>query len=330
MRSNRKAAFALAAALSACLVGVPAAAQPAQPPAAAQATKPLSESLSGMAKAEYEAGKILYADKDYANAIVKFSHAYELSHEPRLLWNIAVCEKNLRRYTRMLDAIQRYRKDAGPVLTDQDRANADELVKTVQALVSSLKVTVTEEGADIFVDEQKIGVSPLKEPVLIDVGTRRFKVTKKGFKDFVKTQDVVGAQDVSLAVMLEKEVHQGRLVVEAGPKDMISIDGKAMGLGRWEGSLPSGGHTLRVTAPGMAAYQSEVVIQDDKERRVPVTLETAKSNTATILWVSGGALLAAAAVVGGLFLIKNPEPTSTTGTLGTVQLSHGIRWGGSR
>ena len=88
--------------LSALMVasGGRADAQPAQPapPAAAPAVKPLSESLSGLAIAEYEAAKILYGDKDYPNAIVKFERAYELSKVPRLLFKIAVCKKILRRF----------------------------------------------------------------------------------------------------------------------------------------------------------------------------------------------------------------------------------------
>ena len=42
----------------------------------------------------------------------------------------------------------------------------------------------------------------------------------------------------------------------------------------------TGGHTLRVTAPGMAAYQSEVVIQDEKLRRVVVQLDNETPETA--------------------------------------------------
>src|SRR4051812_25337068 len=104
---SHRARLASALIAAACATFSASAAFAQAPPAAgATAAKPLSESLSGMAKAEYEAGKILYADKDYANAIVKFQHAFEISHEPRLLWNVAVCEKNLRRYARMLAAIQ--------------------------------------------------------------------------------------------------------------------------------------------------------------------------------------------------------------------------------
>src|SRR5262245_5084124 len=78
--------------------GAPSAA--ASTPSAPSPPKTLSETLTGMAKAEYEAGRILYGDKDYTSAIAKFQQAYQLSNEPRLLFNIAVCQKNLRKYSK--------------------------------------------------------------------------------------------------------------------------------------------------------------------------------------------------------------------------------------
>jgi hypothetical protein len=38
-------------------------------------TKPLAETLTGAAKSEYEAGRLLYADGDYAGAALKFQRA---------------------------------------------------------------------------------------------------------------------------------------------------------------------------------------------------------------------------------------------------------------
>ena len=72
----------------------PAAESPPPPPS-------LSESLSGAAKAEYDAGKLLYQDGDYAGAQLKFRAAYETSKDPRLLWNMAAAEKNLRHYAQV-------------------------------------------------------------------------------------------------------------------------------------------------------------------------------------------------------------------------------------
>jgi len=36
---------------------------------------------------------------------------FGLAGDPRLLWNVAVCEKNLRRYSRMLRTIRRYQTE---------------------------------------------------------------------------------------------------------------------------------------------------------------------------------------------------------------------------
>ena len=60
-----------------------------------QAQIPLGDALSGEAKAEYDAARILFGDDDFAGALVKFERAFEFSGDLRLLWNMAVCEKSL-------------------------------------------------------------------------------------------------------------------------------------------------------------------------------------------------------------------------------------------
>jgi hypothetical protein len=315
-----------ALALAICSAGV-AAAQPKPDPRAAQAgPKPLAESLTGVARAEYEAGKILFADGDFANAIVKFKKAHELSSDPRLLWNIAVCEKNLRRYSRMLDSIRRYLDEAGSVLTAEERQRADEIVATVQGFVSELHLRVDQKGADVLVDGEKVGVTPLAGKVMIDVGHRKITVRKQGFRDAVKEIEVTGGGKTELDVSLTKELHRGRLRVEAGAEDIIALDGKVVGKGTWEGSIKSGGHTLRVTGEGMVPLQQEVLVKDGETRTVPVELEEEASDpTATILWVVGGVSLAAVAGVTSGFLFQRASADPVEGNIdpGTVQLTVG-------
>ncbi len=336
MRFETKGTLALSLALG-LGVPVPAAAQPAPAPAAPPTSgpRPLGESLTGLAKAEYEGGRILYADKDFNNAIVKFQKAHEIAADPRLLWNIAVCEKNLRRYSRMLRTIRRYQTEAASLLTPDEKTQAAEIIKTVESFVSALKLTSTEGGADVYVDDDKLGTTPLAEPIMVDVGKRRIRVVKAGFRDAVRELEVVGGGEILLDVPLDKDIHHGRLQVFAGPEDVISLYGKAVGRERWEGSVPSGGHTLKVSAMGMTPYQSEVVIADEKLRRVDVTLTPLPrtDTTKTVLWVAGGVVLAAGAAVGGYFLFKPQTVSPVSGTLGTSTLSFGsggISFGGIR
>jgi hypothetical protein len=181
-----------------------------------------------------------------------------------------------------------------------------------------MKLTVSEEGAEVFVDDEKVGESPLHGPVVVDVGARKIHVTKQGFKDFNLTKEVTGGGEFTLDVVLDKEIHRGRLAVNAGTNDILSLDGHVIGKGSWEGSLPSGGHTLKVTGEGMVPYQSEVVIQDDKARRVDVTLTPVpRDATKTVLWIVGGAVLVAGASVGGYFLFKPQSGSPVVGTLNT-------------
>jgi hypothetical protein len=125
-------------------------------------------------------------------------------------------------------------------------------------------------------------------------------------------------------------VHRGRLTVRAGPNDAIALDGQSLATGTWEGEVDSGGHTLRVTAPGMVAYQSEVSAQDGESRTIDVKLnpEPTRGVLPMWAWIAGGVVVAAGATVGGYFLFKSPGTTTVpvpAGTLGGVQLSS-VRW----
>lgn len=233
---------------------------------------PLAQSLTGQAKADYDAARVLYGDGDYAGALVKFSGAYDQSRDPRLLWNMGACEKNLRHYARVLALVRRYLAEGGPLLTEQDRQESRDLLSTVEAFTAFLKITVNEEGAAVFIDDEPVGKSPLPAPVLVDLGTRKVRVEKPGFVTQTSSVPVGGNKEIGVEVQLVKEVHEGKLTVRAGPGATIKLDGKDVGSGAWTGAIPSGGHSLQVTAPGMLPYQSDVMIQDGENRVVEVSM----------------------------------------------------------
>jgi hypothetical protein len=249
------------------------AADPAKGRARAAAVKPLAQALTGDAKADYDAGKVLASDGDFAGALIKFQSAYDRSKDPRLLWNVAFCEKNLRHYSRVIATLNRYLAEGTSFLSDKDKKDAQDLIQTLSPFTTNATFTVNEEGAQIFVDDAAVGMSPLAGPVVLDIGERRIRVVKDGFKPFEKALPVGGSAAVSVDVKLEKEVHEGRLAVNAPPNAVIEVDMKPMGTGKIDVTIGTGGHQVRVTAPGMRPYQSEVVIQDKEARVVDVALE---------------------------------------------------------
>jgi hypothetical protein len=235
--------------------------------------KPLSQTLTGPAKADFEAARLLAGDGDYAGALIKFRSAYDASKDPRLLWNVAFCQKNLRHYSKVIAILQRYLDEGGATLTANDKQEARDLIAMIEPFTTRATIAVDEAGAQILVDDDPVGTSPLEAPVVLDIGERRLRVLKEGFRPYERALVVGGSADVRVEVALEKEVHEGKLLVEAPPGASILLDDVSIGSGKVEQSLASGGHQLRVTAPGMRPYQTEIVIQDKETRSLDVVLE---------------------------------------------------------
>lgn len=275
------------------------------PPAAAPTPPSLAETLTDDAKSDYQAAKVLYGDRDFAGALVKFTNAYEKSKDARLLWNIAACEKNLRHYASVLFHVRKYMTDGD--LGTADRAEAEELIAAIEPFTADLEVNVSEPGAKVYVDDVLVGAVPLDKPIVVDIGVRKIRVVKDGFADFIKELPVGGAKTIHLDVTLTKVVHEGTLIVNVRPKDEVFVDGLRVGVGSWRGTVSSGGHMLRVTAPEMRAYQSEVLVRDNETRTVAITLDREPKPSASVptwVWIGGGALVLAGAAVGAYFLFK--------------------------
>ncbi|WP_437487156.1 PEGA domain-containing protein [Sorangium sp. So ce1014] len=301
-------------------------AAPAAPPAA-PAAAPLAEVLTGAARADYELGKSLFGNGDFANAFTKFEHAYALSKDVRLLWNMAVCKNRMHRYSHVLTLVERLRREDRGALTPQDWATIDALERGARSLVGHLDIAVSEAGAEVTIDDAPAGKTPLSGKVIVDSGARRIRVDKPGFKAHVRVERVAPGAEVVVQIQLEPRVHAGKLSVSAPPGARIALDGALLGQGRWDGAVPSGRHALRVTAPGMMPYESELVIQDDELSRLSVGLTPVASGPRTWVWLTGGALVVAAGVVVGVLLLQPSPAPPIEGTLGpTRPTGFGGRW----
>jgi hypothetical protein len=246
----------------------------AQKPAVAL-SKPLSQSLTGAAKSDFDAGKLLASDGDYAGALIKFQSAYDLSKDPRLLWNVAFCHKNLRHYAKVIATLRRYIEEGGASLPASDRKDAQDLIATIEPFTTKVTVHVNVDGAEVSVDDEPLGTSPLAAAAVLDIGERRLRVTKEGYRSIERPLVVGGSAEITTDVALEQEVREGKLVVEAPAGATILLDEKEVGTGRVEQTVAAGGHQVRVTAPGMHPYQTEIVVQDRETRHIQVALEAA-------------------------------------------------------
>jgi PEGA domain len=285
------------------VVTAPAAAAPPDAPAPS-APAPLSESLSGAAREAYEAARILVNNQDPAGALTKYLLAYDLSKDPRLLFDMAVCERDLRAYARMQALLVRYEQEAGASLSPAAKADVDAALDVIRNLVGTVRLSSTEAGATVAVDGEPAGSTPLANPLLLDLGKHRLSVTKAGFDPVERAIEIAGGNEIAVSMTLVATVHLARLLVVVGPGATVILDRKAVARGRFDGAVSPGIHEVQVTAPGKKPYETSTDLRDGETRTLEVTLEDERRGLGVWPWLAGGVVVAAGAVVGGYFLLK--------------------------
>jgi hypothetical protein len=310
--------------LAALATASPVAAVPPDPPPVVWAT-PLSESLSGPAKDAYKAAGILRNNQDPGGALTKYRQAYELSSDPRLLFDMAVCERDLRAYARMQDLLLRYEREAGPDMPPAQKAEIDAALAAIRLLVGTVRLAVSEAGAAVGVDGEPAGSTPLANPLVVDLGKHTLSVSKAGFDPAVRTIEIAGGNEIGVTIRLVATVHAARLLVVADADATVMVDRQVVARGRFDGAMPPGHHDVQVTAPGKKPYGASIDLHDGEARTLLVTLENLPRGVGLWPWIAGGAVLAGGAVVGGYFLLKpHDEPAPPPqGTLPPVFLGGG-------
>ncbi len=110
----------------------------------------------------------------------------------------------------------------------------------------------------------------------VDAGQHVIDVLAPGYVDQHVPIAIAGESTVTPLALpeLAKEVDRGgHLTIESQPDADIAIDGTVIGHGNFSGSVASGRHVLRVVAPGMHPYQSDVYVVRDENRTVDGPLE---------------------------------------------------------
>jgi hypothetical protein len=241
------------------LAGVPPAS--AAPPTAKGPPKPapvkpktLAERLPPEARTHFDAALLLFDDKKYDGALVEFQASYDLSKEPRVLRNIAVCDKFLGRYAVAIALLQQELADAKD-LEAEARTKLQEEIETLMPLTVVVSVTVKEPDAEVFVDDRPLGKGSIAE-ARVDVGERTFRAKKEGFPDATQKLSIVSGSKPTVTLELKKAPVESGVaaatlsVVEKNGKSVdVVLDGAVVGKTPWKGIVVPGTHTIGLHGP---------------------------------------------------------------------------------
>ena len=187
--------------------------------APAAAPLPLSEALQGRAHDAYQAATTLFDNDDWAGAMARYREAYDLAGDPRLLFDMALCARDLHAYGRMQRLLRRYEREAAANMTPEQRAAVDGALAEGSRLVGLVRVEVAERDAAIAVDGEVVGAAPLIDPVAVDIGPHVVAVTKPGFGPESRAIEVAGdGGEVRLDIALVPLAREAHLAVVAPPR----------------------------------------------------------------------------------------------------------------
>lgn len=162
-------------AVSLCLSAL-AAATPAraQSPRAPAATSPDAE-----VKKLYKQGADAIKLKQWDKAIEALLQAFQRQPLPQIAANLGHAEFMAGKSKDAVEHLSFYLRE-GKDISEEDRQRMQQQIAESQAKLGLVTIRVDVEGAELLVDAQKVGVSPLEKPALVEPGSRTFEAKKEG------------------------------------------------------------------------------------------------------------------------------------------------------
>lgn len=277
------------------------------------------------ARPHFTAALLLFEAGDFRSALLKFQLAYDLSQDPRLLWDIAICEKSLGHYARALPLVRRYLAEAASIISDSHRNEAAELAELIANFVGPVRIECSQPGATVYVDEEELGKTPLVNPMPFDMGNHKVTVRKRGFREVSKSVRVLGpGPEQTLYFRLERDIPAATLEINAGHDQTITLDGLVVGHNRWEGLVSPTKHVVKVSGAGYKPKEVQTDLTDGRRVSIWVVaqpLEPADRSNHWPLIAVIGSVTAVVAVVAYYGLRDQPRANSPLeGSLGTFTI----------
>jgi hypothetical protein len=154
------------------------------------------------ARSRYERGKQLYEEGAFDAALIEFQRAYDLAPSYKILYNIGQVHRQRNDYASALRVFERYLKEGGADIDAKRKAEIDKEIAQLKGRVATLQITTNVPGAEILVDDEPVGKTPLAQGVLVNSGKRRITASKEGRVPVSKIINVAGSDTMKIALDL--------------------------------------------------------------------------------------------------------------------------------
>ncbi len=151
----------------------------------------------------FQKGVELYDENDFSGALIEFKRAYEIAQDYHVLFNVSQTYYQMQNYAGALDAFQRYLNEGGANVARDRRQYVEKEIQKLKGRVALVRIAVNVAGADITVDDEKVGTSPLDHPVTVSQGKRKIMATLAGKPPATSMIEVAGGDSPSISLQID-------------------------------------------------------------------------------------------------------------------------------
>jgi len=173
----------------------------------------------------FRRGLELFKEADFRGALIELRRANQIAPSFRLLYNIGQCYLELQDYAGALRSFQAYLSEGGARVPRDRRATVDADIQKLQGRVATIELSTNVSGAEVRVDDDVVGTTPLGQPLLVGAGRRRITIEKAGMPAAAKLIDVAGGDHLSLSLPLNAQASAS--AASAAPPPVVSAPAPA-------------------------------------------------------------------------------------------------------
>lgn len=262
----------------------------------AQAKKQsIRDQLPLEARGHWDAGIALVGAGKWAQARTSFAAAYDASKNPRVLFNVAVCEKNLGQYHRAYATIQQELADRSKLPADEIN-DAQQFAAGLEKFVAHITIDIDQKDADIYVNDDKLDNTRLPGPIDASGGPIKIRAVKAGYAEATQTKEVAGGLRETFTIKMQPLERTTIVNVNVvGPaRATVKIDNQEVGQTPYSGPVrvSETPHQISVEAPGYVTGVQPLVVKEGPPVNLTLSLaqEQAKGKL-TVLTKPAGATI---------------------------------------
>src|SRR5580704_627322 len=204
------------------------------------------ESPTKQAGEHFDRGVAMYGEADYRAALVEFKKAYEIAPNAAVLYNLGQTYYQLQNQADALSAFEQYIAQSRH--SPSHLAEVTTAINTLKSRVGKVMVKTNLAGAEITVDDELAGKSPLTAAIDVSIGHRKITVLHAGSQPETRYVDVAAGELVKLEVDLGAASNPNGAPLPGAPTE--PVDRTNLAIGGWvvTGALAVGAITVGAIA----------------------------------------------------------------------------------